>query len=156
MAELNQVVAHFANGSLLKGKTQDFYPNRPVFHVLPVDGAPPVEVECSKLKAIFFVKDLAGRDKHRLHDSKGFLTSKNENSQGKKLAVRFRDGELLCGYSLAYVPGREGFFMFPSDAESNNLRVYVINAAAVEVKSGPEADALARKVLAEKSKVVRV
>jgi hypothetical protein len=38
--------------------------------------------------------------------------------------------------------------MFPADSASNNLRIYVLAAAAIEVKAGPAADVLAQKVLA--------
>lgn len=146
MAELNRVVAHYLDGKLLKGTTQDFFPNRPSFHLQPADGSPTVEVRCKTLKALFFVKDFAGNASRR--DLRGFLTGPGETVQGKKIAVRFKDGELLCGYSLSYLPDREGFFMFPADSESNNLRIYVIVAATLEVKAGPAADVLAQKALA--------
>ena len=146
MSELIRVVAHFMDGKLLKGTTQDFFPNRPRFHLQPVDGSPAVEVRCRALKALFFVKEFAGNASRR--DLRGFLTSPGETAQGKKIAVRFKDGELLCGYSLSYLPDREGFFVFPADTASNNLRVYVIIAATAEVKAGPAADVLAAKVLA--------
>lgn len=146
MSELNRVVVHFMTGKLLKGTTQDFFSNRPRFHLQPADGGAPVEVRCRDLKALFFVREFAGNPTRR--DLRGFLNSPGETSQGKKIAVRFKDGELLCGYSLSYMPDREGFFMFPSDAASNNLRIYVIATATVEVKAGPAADVLAQKVLA--------
>jgi hypothetical protein len=146
MSEINRVVAHFLDGRLVKGTTQDFFPNRASFHMQPVDGTPTVDVRCKTLKALFFVKDYAGNAQRR--DLRGFLAAPGETSQGKKLAVRFKDGELLCGYSLSYLPDREGFFMFPSDGGSNNLRIYVLAAATVEVKAGPAADVLAQKVLA--------
>jgi len=148
MTEANRVVAHFTDGKLLKGTTQDFFPNRPRFHLQPADGSPTVEIRCRSLKALFFVKEFAGNSTRR--DLRGFLQSPGETSQGKKIAVRFKDGELLCGYSLTYLPDREGFVLFPADAGSNNVRVYVIMASTVEVKAGPAADVLAQKVLASR------
>ena len=145
MSEINKVVVHARDGKLLKGTTRDFFPNRPLFHIQPADGSPSVEVRCKTLKAVFFVKDFNGDSSRR--DGFGFLASPSETKQGMKVAVRFKDGELLCGYSLTYMPDREGFFMFPSDGGSNNLRIYVIMAATVEVKAGPAADVLAQKVL---------
>jgi uncharacterized protein DUF6982 len=145
MVELNRVVAHYVDGKILKGTTQDFFPNRPSFHLQPADGGATVEVRCKNLKGLFFVKQFAGDAKRR--DLRGFLAAPGETARGKKIAVRFKDGELLCGYSLSYLPDREGFFMFPSDNGSNNLRVYVIVAATAEVKAGPLADTLARKTL---------
>jgi hypothetical protein len=145
MSELNRVVAHFVDGRLAKGTTQDFFPNRARFHVQPTDGSPAIEIRCKDLKALFFVREHGGNPTRR--DLRGFLASPGETAQGKKIAVRFRDGELLCGYSLTYMPDREGFFVFPSDNGSNNLRIYVVVAATVEVKAGPAADTLAQRVL---------
>jgi len=145
MAELNRVVAHFMDGKVLKGTTQDFFPNRASFHLQPADGGASIEVRCKTLKGLFFVKEFAGDAKRR--DLRGFLAAPSETARGKKIGVRFKDGELLCGYSLSYLPGREGFFMFPSDSGSNNLRIYVVVAATTEIKAGPLADTLARKVL---------
>jgi len=145
MSETNKVVVHSMGGKLLKGTTQDFFPNRPLFHVLPIDGNPPVEVKTKQLKAVFFVKDYVGQAQRR--DIRGFLNAPGETAQGKKLAVRFKDGELLCGYSLSYSPDRDGFFMFPSDSGSNNTRIYVITAACAEVKAGPAAELMAQKAL---------
>jgi len=146
MGELNRVVVHYLDGHLLKGTTQDFFPNKASFHLQPMGAGPAAEVRCKTLKAVFFVKDYAGNAQRR--DLRGFLAAPGETAQGKKLAVRFKDGELLCGYSLSYMPDREGFFMFPADSASNNLRIYVLAAATVEVKAGPAADVLAQKVLA--------
>lgn len=147
MAEQNHVVVHYANGKLLKGTTENFYPNRPSFHVVPHGGGSPVEVRGSDLKALFFVKSLEGTT-HQ--PALTFETSAAANAQGKKIAVLFKDGEIICGYSLAYVPGREGFFMTPAMPGSNNLRIYVVCASAREIKSGPDAESLASRILAEK------
>ncbi|MEO5617629.1 MAG: hypothetical protein ABIS67_07640 [Candidatus Eisenbacteria bacterium] len=145
MSETNKVVIHSLGGKLLKGTTQDFFPNRPLFHVLPLDGKAPIEVKAKQLKAVFFVKDYAGQSNRR--DNRGFITGPGETAQGKKLAVRFKDGELLCGYSLSYSPDREGFFLFPADAGSNNTRIYVLTAACAEVKAGSAAELMAQKAL---------
>jgi hypothetical protein len=149
MSEGNRVVAHLLNGKLIKGTTQDFFPNRPMFHMAPVEGGLPVEVRTRQLKALFFVREFAGNTTRR--DLRGFISAPGETAQGKKLAVRFKDGELLCGYSLAFSPDREGFFIFPSDFQANNLRVYVLTASSVEIKAGPAAEALAQKVLAQRA-----
>jgi hypothetical protein len=149
MAEGNRVVVHLLNGKLVKGATQDFFPNRPMLHIQPTEGGPLLEVRTRQIKAIFFVKEYAGN--HARRDLRGFIEGPGETAQGKKLAVRFKDGELLCGYSLTFSPDREGFFMFPSDAAANNLRVYVLTAATADIKSGPAADALAQRVLSERA-----
>ena len=138
------VVPHFIDGRILKGITNDFYPTRPCFHVVPKSGHG-LYVRISDLKAVFFVRNLDG-DSER-GDLKGFIAAPRDSQRGRKLAVRFRDSELICGYSLGYAPHRQGFFMFPADTGSNNLRVYVITAAAAEIREGPAADELAQRIL---------
>jgi hypothetical protein len=148
MPDINKIVVHARDGKLLKGTTRDFFPNRPLFHVQPVDNGEPVEVRCKTLKAAFFVRDFEGDAKRQ--DAVGFLASPAETKQGVKIAVRFKDGELLCGYSLTYSADREGFFMFPSDSRSNNIRIYVLVTATAEVKTGAEADALVKRSLEQR------
>ena len=150
MPDLNRIVAHSRDGKLIKGTTRDFFPNRPLFHIQPVDGSAPIEVRCKTLKAAFFVKDFGGDSKRQ--DTVGFLASPAETKQGMKIAVRFKDGELLCGYSLTFSVDRDGFFMFPADARSNNIRIYVMTAATAEVKAGVEAEALVKRSLEQRNK----
>lgn len=145
-SEIQKVVVRFADGKVLKGTTQDFSPMRPQFHMHGVDGSVST-VATKALKAIFFVRDLAG-DRAR-QDTAGFVAAPPETGAGKKIAVRFKDGELLCGYTTSWTPDRPGFFMTPSDTHTNNIRVYVVTLAAQEVKAGPAADALASKWLTE-------
>ena len=145
MGDATRVVARFSDGKVLKGTTQDFFPNRPSFHLLPAEGGAGVEIRCKQLKALFFVKTFEGDSRRK--DQRGFVTAPAETAQGKKIAVRFKDGELICGYSLSYTPEREGFFVFPADGGGNNLRVYVVTGAATEVKAGPAAEALAQRML---------
>jgi hypothetical protein len=143
MNEINHVVAHFMDGSLRKGTTEDFSPNRPSFHVHPIGGGAVEEIHLKQLKAVFFVDDLNGNPDRR--DIPGFLLGPGETSLGKKVAIRFTDRELIFGYTLAYSRDRSGFFLTPADPGSNNLRIYVLHHAAVEVKVGPAADVLAQK-----------
>jgi hypothetical protein len=148
MADLNKIVAHARDGKLLKGTTQDFFPNRPLFHIQLADGGESVEVRCKSLKAVFFVKSFEGDPRRQV--AAGYLSGPVETKQGKKIAVRFKDGELLCGYSLTFSADREGFFMFPADPKSNNIRIYVMTAATAEVKAGAEAEALVKRSLEQR------
>jgi hypothetical protein len=52
---------------------------------------------------------------------------------GRKIRVRFKDGEVLVGTTQGYQPGRPGFFLVPADPGSNIERCYVISAATDEV-----------------------
>ncbi len=143
----NLVVARYADGRVLKGITRDFSPNRGIFHVDRQDGAPAVELRFRQLKALFFVRTLEGDPARQ--DVRGFVLGPAETQQGKKIAVRFRDGEFICGYTLSWSPDREGFFLFPADGTSNNHRIFVITASTLEVKAGPAAEVLAQRVLSE-------
>lgn len=141
----NLIVARYLDGRVLKGVTRDFSPNRGIFHVDVQEGAPGVEMRFRQLKALFFVRSLEG-DSAR-EDVRGFVHGPAETQHGKKIAVRFRDGEFLCGYTLSWSPDREGFFLFPADSSANNQRIFVITGATLEIKAGPAAEVLAQRVL---------
>ncbi len=127
---MKPVVAHYQDGTVLKGLTNDFFPAKDQFHLVPADGQPgegPVEVLIANLKAVFFVRDLIGSPDHK--ESNAF----DQPMAGRKIRVVFKDGEELVGTTNGYQPGRPGFFMFPADGTSNNERCFVVSAAAKEI-----------------------
>lgn len=140
MTEVNLVVARFMNGQVVKGSTQDFHPDRPLFHMQTRKN--PVAVRMSDLKAVFFVKDLVGNPSRTKVRQFGPMDPGLQ--QGKRIAVLFKDGELLLGYTHSYTTGRQGFFLIPADPLGNATRAFVLSAAAKLVKVGPAADELAR------------
>ena len=123
-----RVVAHFLDGSLLKGTTLDFVPSKPKFHIR-TKTRDVHEVSIEELKAIFFVRALSGSLEY--NERKGFLTKKD---QGKKVLVEFFDGEVLFGYTLSYSAKGLGFFMIPGDPHSNNSKVFVVHSATKRIK----------------------
>ena len=113
---------------MIKGYTQNFFPNRPVFHVLPMDSASkaaPLEIQVRELKAVFFVRDFMG---NKNFDERKVLDP-GEKIQGRLIEVTFRDGEALMGSTTGYDPKRPGFFFFPVDPKSNNIKAYILSAA---------------------------
>ena len=48
--------------------------------------------------------------------------------------LKFLDGEEMSGFTMGYSAEKQGFFLNPADPDSNNTRVYVLNAAVAEVK----------------------
>lgn len=129
---MNQVVARFADGRILKGVTADFFPNKAVFHLSVTDapsGSEPVEILTQELKALFFVKDLAGDPEYV--ERKEF--DPKRPVAGRRIRVVFKDGEELLGTTTGYQPGRPGFFLVPADDGSNNERCFVVVAATEEV-----------------------
>jgi hypothetical protein len=127
------VVARFIDGSVLKGTTRDFAPNRNEFHVLPEGNErAPMKVALAALKAVFFVKSLTG--------SKDYVEQKDLSTargQGRRVVVTFKDGETVAGFTVGYTPERSGFFVIPVDPGSNNLRVFVVSAAVTKVEFPP-------------------
>lgn len=127
-----KVVMRFSNGKLMKGFTQDFFPNKEIFHLIPADnpsgGA--IEVPIKDLKAIFMVRDFIGDSLYK--ERKKYI--EGEKPSGKKVEVTFIDGEVLVGSTLGYDRKRQGFFIFPADPKSNNIRVYVVSSAVEKVR----------------------
>jgi hypothetical protein len=126
--DTEKVIAHFLDGTLLRGTVPTFYPGRPKFELIAEDGARH-KLHITELKALFFVREFAGRPEYR--ERKGFF---GENGSGSKILVEFFDGEVLFGHSLTYSPKGNGFFMTPGDPDSNNLKVFVVHASTKRVK----------------------
>lgn len=124
----NKVIAHYTDGTLLKGTTLDFFPGRPVFHLME-DCGDIHEVAIDELKAVFFVHTLEGNAARP--ERRGFFT---RYTQGKKVMVEFADGETLFGYTLSYSKRGLGFFMFPGDPDSNNIKIFVVHRSTRRVK----------------------
>jgi len=132
--EHGKMVVHYGNGRVIKGYSYDFYPNKPLFHLLPpvpsfsfTDEA--VEVRIKDLKAVFFVRDFAGDPSY--NERKWF--AEGERPPGRKVEVAFPDGEVLVGSTMGYDRRRPGFFLIPADPKSNNLKVFVVSRAVTRV-----------------------
>jgi hypothetical protein len=126
--EPSKIVARYRDRRTLKGTTQNFFPNKPVFHVNRLGGTGPgevIEVKLEDLKAIFFVRDFTGNAKHVERKE----LSPGDRPQGRLMEVTCKDGEVIVGTTTGYDPKRSGFFLFPIDPSANNLRVYVVAGA---------------------------
>ena len=129
----NKIVARFQDGRILRGFTGDFLPAKPNFHITPAEASQaskPVEVRVADLKAIFFVKDLAGRPNPPARRQE---FDPRKPAVGRKIRVVFRDQEILVGTTQGYDPTRPGFFVIPADTETNDERVFVVTKATQEV-----------------------
>ncbi len=131
--EPSKIVVRFRDGKIIKGYTQNFFPNKPVFHLLPQEGNHPkelVEIPVNQLKAVFFVRDFTGdktfREKHR--------PAEGEAPPGRMIEVTYKDGEVMVGTTTGYDPNRPGFFLFPVDRQSNNTKAYVVAASVIKVR----------------------
>lgn len=137
----NRIVLHFNDNRLLKGYTHDFTPLREKFHLISEqkkDKGNIYEVNCSELKAIFFVRALDGDKDY--DEKKRFDDVDVAGLRGLKVKVEFPDGEVVRGTSFGYSKKRRGFFIVPVDPSSNNERIYVVANTLREVRVGAEAE----------------
>jgi hypothetical protein len=91
-----------------------------------------------ELKAIFFVRTFEGNRGHS--EQKTF---RDPVSLGKRVFVKFKDGESMTGYIEGGVPWEKGFFLEPKkgpgfflvpvDSESNNIKVFVVATSVWDV-----------------------
>ena len=128
-----KIVVRHADGTILKGYSQDFSPTAQQFHVRrdAVSGSDPGQrVMMRDLKAIFFVRDFAGNSTYE--EQKKFVAG--TSLSGRKMEVTFIDGEVLVGTTTGYDAQRPGFFLFPVDGQSNNARIFIVQAVVKKVK----------------------
>lgn len=129
--EPNKLVVHFKDGHVLKGHSLDFLPNKPSFHLRSTKNPDIVaEIRMEDLKAVFFVKDFTGdprRTDRKVFDPKARYI-------GKRLMVKFKDGEVFAGIRQAFNPAFPGFFISPVDTDSNTIRAFVVNSAVQSVE----------------------
>ena len=127
-----KVVARYINGRVIKGLTQDFFPNKDRFHLHTADkpSGEAMEVLVNELKAVFFVRDFAGD--YQYDERKSYM--EGEKPSGRKIEVTFKDDEVMVGSTLGYDPKRPGFFLFPADPKCNNIRVFVVSTAVKKVR----------------------
>ncbi len=127
-----KVVVRYKDGSLTKGFTHDFFPNKDRFHVTPANQglARPLEVLVHRLKAVFVVRDFNGNS--RYVERKAY--SKEDTPYGVPLEVTFADAEVIVGSCMGFDPKRLGFFIQPVDPMSNNRRVFAVTSAVKRVR----------------------
>ena len=138
-----KVVAHLADGSLIKGFLRDVPPIDPLSVGLTANSLPArvaVElltggkkvIDLKSAKALFFVKTLEGRTDYV--EIKFF--ERNPHIAGLWIKIQFRDGEITEGIvhnSLPFVAD-SGFFLRPPDPHSNNRVVYVVKSFLSEFR----------------------
>jgi len=132
-----KVVAHLADGSLVKGilrDTESFDPLSAglIGQTLPSTVAVELAeggsrtVDLKNAKALFFVKKLEGRSDYV--EVKFF--ERNPQIEGLWIKIKFKDGEVTEGIvhnSLPFVAD-SGFFLRPPDPQSNNHVVFVVKS----------------------------
>lgn len=141
VGERNNVVVHYKDGTIVKGYTHDFLPERPIFHLHVQRGTEAGkvrEIKTQDLKAVFFTKTYEGNKEYQ--EKKRFEEIGEARFHGIKIKVQFKDGEIIRGISLGYNKMKKGFFIVPLDPLSNNERIYVVADAAANIAVGAEAE----------------
>jgi len=130
-SQVNKVVVAFLDKRRLKGYVFNFSALRESFRLYPEPTSRQGEgtdVLIKELKAVFFVKDFVGNpDYHESYDV-------NPTAHGRKIEVQFGDTETIVGLTEAYNPQKIGFFVFPADPNSNNLRIFVVNKNTCKIR----------------------
>lgn len=134
MALDQKLVVRFQDGRILKGTSQDFSPNRESFHLNLASRSAtdqPIKVSFGDLKGVFFVKDFVGQ---KAYQQDKVISYPGKTFYGERTIVHFKDGEVLYGFTQDYAPGRLGFFLFPYDSQSNNLKLFAIRSFVEKVE----------------------
>ena len=144
MEDIQRVVVRFTDGKILKGHVRNFSANE-IFVLLEEVGTRTEQsIPIEELKAIFFVKTFEGVSGYR--DKKVYGIRKNI---GRKVYIRFNDGESMVGFLDGEIPWKKGFFLskpdskhrgfflIPVDADSNNIRVFVVGTAIKDITLMP-------------------
>ncbi len=133
-----KVIVRFIDGRVEKGFVADFSPEDD-FVFMEDESSERRKIRIDELKAIFFVKTFEG---NKTHVEKKSFTS--PLPKGKRIFVRFKDGESMMGYREGDLPWEKGFFLephkkmkgfflVPVDRESNNIKVYVVATSVRDV-----------------------
>lgn len=133
-----KVILHFMDGRIIRGYLRSINPAQETIPVKTKEGER--KVNLSELKAIYFVKTFKGDRVYQEKKVYGLTRSK-----GKRVLVKFKDGEFLTGFLKGPIPWKKGFFLFPpdpsqkgffllpTDEEGNNKEIFVINSSIQEV-----------------------
>jgi hypothetical protein len=134
------VVARLLDRGKIKGRTIDFHPEQDHFTIEPPDGGLPVRLAVSDLKALFFVRSLDGnRDRQ---DHRDF---RPQASVRPKLWIEFRDGEQMAAWPVSPTLGKQGFYVLPTDSDSNVEKAWICRASIVKLLEGDAAAEAAKK-----------
>lgn len=129
---MNQVVARYLDGRLVKGTSLDVAPTKPECHVRTVDQGM-VEVSLADLKALYFVKTHEGDSTHQYASEPASDDPRLAGSH--RVTLTFKDGEKLAVLANRYPPLGKFFWVLPVDGASNTIRVLVNRAALEEISS---------------------
>jgi hypothetical protein len=133
MENEERVVARFKASKVMKGYLRSFSDEAGSVIVEDTKSRAAHSIPVEDLKAVFFVKSFEGSSQYRERKIYGI----RENI-GRKVYLKFHDGESLVGFLEEKVPpekifnltrpdpNTKGFYMVPVDADCNNKRVFAV------------------------------
>lgn len=136
--EKKKVILRFMDGRVIRGHVTSINTGRDTIPIKTKEGEKRIYI--SELKAIYFVKTFKGDRAYQEKKIYGLIRPK-----GKRVLVRFKDGEFLTGFLEGTIPwtkgfhlappdpSQKGFFVLPTDEGSNNIKIFVINSSIQEV-----------------------
>ena len=132
-----RVILRCLDGRLLRGYIDNFSTSDE-FVLLEDELLQKKNYRLDELKAIFFVRTFEGNKTHA--EKKTF---RDPVSLGKRVFLKFKDGESMTGYIEGGVPWEKGFFLepkkgpgfflIPVDHDSNNIKVFVVASSVWDV-----------------------
>jgi hypothetical protein len=131
-----KAILRFLDGRMLKGFIRDFTLADNYVYIED-ESSEKQKIKLKELKAIFFVKDFLGNSGYR--EKKSFSGAR---PAGKRLFIRFKDGEHMTGFLDGDTPWEKGFFLekkekgfffIPVDGDSNNVRIFVVTSSLQDV-----------------------
>ena len=129
--KMNKAVIVYLDGRRLNGYIYDFSAMKDRFRLFPEKSSPQspgAEVLLKDLKGVFFVRDFGGNPEYQ--ESSMVEAPRH----GRRMQVTFKDGETVMGTTEAYNPQKLGFFLFPADPKSNNVRIFIVNRNVAQTK----------------------
>lgn len=141
---MEKVVTRMIDGKLLKGYITEFSPEQSEVNIEEEATGDLHPVKIRDVKAVFFVKSFEGDNEYKERKSYGITKIK-----GKRVFVKFRDGEGLVGFLEGGVPWQrgfflskqesdlKGFFLLPVDEDTNNIKVFVVSSSVDAVTVVP-------------------
>jgi hypothetical protein len=117
--------------STIEEQLSNVPPSAPgIFRIRHLDTGLMEEIPTADIKAVFYVNTFDGDSEHTHLN----FHSRTPVAQGIWMRLQFRDGEVMEGLvynSLRYLVD-PGFFLVPTDPDSNNKLVYVIKSWLVD------------------------
>ena len=117
---VNQVVARYIDGRLVKGTSIDVTPGKPVCHVR-TDDQGIVEVTLADLKALYFVKTPEGDPAHDYASEPSPGDPRLAGSH--RITLTFNDGEKPAVLANGYPPMGNFSYVLPVDGSGNTIRM---------------------------------